>query len=338
MASDPLPDWPAQTCAMTRIKLIAKVIKLQTNCLAKAHKKAKEVDPDCIARADAKLDLLWAKNDQRSECTSEVDGLLQNVHDLIDELRITLTDNAVLGLDPEPLNGDDPRRLVFAVPLCNSVREDFMTDLEWREHWISTGCFPNFLADVEEDEAVHLEDLLQTPTLDGQPSVLGEYCDDLADYRGYFPAAWPATFDVWASAAGTDPANRFERAAGNYVLPQGSVVANGWDDLVDGTLDILMFSTVDGSPVSWGSFAGTGTAPDGTEANHCDSWTNFTEGAQTTFGNPVELWNGWWTQEEPDLPCNLIPWLRENFPPSDLVVYCFQQTGPDPNLRREDDD
>jgi hypothetical protein len=83
-------------------------------------------------------------------------------------------------------------------------------------------------------------------------------CQSAADDAGL-----DGTFLGWVSYAGFEPAADFVQFDGQYVLTDGTVVADGWDDLVDGSLDHAINLDETGAIVV-GIEVLTNTDPDGT--------------------------------------------------------------------------
>src|SRR5262249_30255879 len=108
---------------------------------------------------------------------------------------------------------------------------------------------------------------------------------------------------------------RFTHASVPYVLVNGTVIANDWADLTDGTLAAPINVTEGGSTLAPGEEAWTGTSdPDGgnTVALDCHSWTT-TSGSVQGIAGDANLTNAGWTAST-TRTCNLGKHL-----------YCFQQ-------------
>ncbi|MGB1277712.1 MAG: hypothetical protein ACPG77_18350, partial [Nannocystaceae bacterium] len=123
-----------------------------------------------------------------------------------------------------------------------------------------------------------------------------------------------ADFIAWLSDDETSPAQRFFRSPGRYVLPDGTVVANSWADLTDGTLQnpILMSSTKEYPQPStiW-----TNTNPDGTAASEhsCENWSSIELGTESILGLMAKT-DSEWTSVDMLLGCLGISY-----------IYCFEQ-------------
>lgn len=123
-----------------------------------------------------------------------------------------------------------------------------------------------------------------------------------------------ADFLAWLSDDETSPAQRFFRSPGRYILPDGTVVADSWDDLTDGTLQnpINLTPTLQEPEANT---AWTNTNPDGTRASEfsCENWTSKELGADGILG-VTEYVDSEWTKVDMPLGCAV---------PSH--VYCFEQ-------------
>ncbi|MGB1275776.1 MAG: DUF4215 domain-containing protein, partial [Nannocystaceae bacterium] len=121
-------------------------------------------------------------------------------------------------------------------------------------------------------------------------------------------------FLAWLSDDETSPAKRFFHSPGRYVLPDGTVVANSWDDLTDGELQhpIDMTETED-SPEQ--NNAWTNTNPDGTRASNdsCDNWTSKEIDSKSLIGGTTKV-DSEWTNRVLPVSCGHLAHL-----------YCFEQ-------------
>ncbi len=101
-------------------------------------------------------------------------------------------------------------------------------------------------------------------------------CGELASEVGL-----PGTYKAWISDPQDDPDQRFTHANEPYLLLNGQVIANGWEDLVDGQLNVPI--TVDENGVAFdsvptceGKQVWSNTNPNGTgysEQGNCIGWT-----------------------------------------------------------------
>jgi hypothetical protein len=139
-------------------------------------------------------------------------------------------------------------------------------------------------------------------------------CQALADAAGLV-----GTFKAWLSDGTTSAASRLTHSTLDYVLVDGTVVANGWNDLTDGTLDAVINLTQTGAPNA-SKFVWTNTTQSGTidGAAHCLNWTS-NQGAETGNRGTSGFTTFEWTN-------NL-----GNFCTATNYLYCFEQdTGPPP--------
>ncbi|MGB1015103.1 MAG: DUF4215 domain-containing protein, partial [Nannocystaceae bacterium] len=123
-----------------------------------------------------------------------------------------------------------------------------------------------------------------------------------------------ADFLAWLSDDDTSPAQRFFHSPGRYVLPDGTVVANSWEDLTDGTLQnpILMTETQD---LPQPSTVWTNTNPDGTPASEdsCENWSSEDFNLKSILGLMANS-DSEWTKLDFPIGCHAISQL-----------YCFEQ-------------
>jgi hypothetical protein len=144
-----------------------------------------------------------------------------------------------------------------------------------------------------------------------------QICQDLADAAGLL-----GTFKAWLSTSTQSPSTRFTHSATPYILTNGTVIANDWWDLIDGTLNAAISLDEKGHLLS--SYVWTGTAPNGTplnpiqwgdgtyyNTNFCADWTGISF-LQVGVGNSFAASSEW---------TFYIPWGCDY--PNRL--YCFQQ-------------
>ncbi len=125
--------------------------------------------------------------------------------------------------------------------------------------------------------------------------------------------AAPGTYKAWLSTSAASAASRLTHATVPYRLVNGTIVANGWDDLTDGSLDAPIDRHEDGilgTVVSvW-----TGTAADGSFASwDCAAWSSESTDVPGVTGSTGAT-NFQWTFEAILLQCN-----------PRLPLYCLQQ-------------
>ena len=141
-------------------------------------------------------------------------------------------------------------------------------------------------------------------------------CQALAQAAGL-----PGTYMAWVSDANNSPSTRFTKSNTPYVRVDGVVIANNWNDLVDGTLLAPLNKTESNGAVPLGntSCAGggfpttwSGTSTNGTsQGSFCGNWTNTNGGSR--WGRADQT-NSSWTQW-----CSggLCSWISP--------IMCFQQ-------------
>jgi len=85
-------------------------------------------------------------------------------------------------------------------------------------------------------------------------------------------------FVAWLSTRESSVADRFERSTAPYVLVDGTVIADDWDDLVDGSIDALLNLDAEGQQRSGDVW--TGTRADGTAYpdDDCSGFTSASGG------------------------------------------------------------
>jgi hypothetical protein len=105
----------------------------------------------------------------------------------------------------------------------------------------------------------------------------------------------PGTYRAWLSLPGTDAADRMTHATGPYMRWDGTVVADNWDDLVDGTLDAPINLSEAGTLVSpanvWTATTSSGTYS--AVAGSCASWTTTISADTAVIGVASEVDSSW---------------------------------------------
>jgi hypothetical protein len=174
-------------------------------------------------------------------------------------------------------------------------------------------CIP-----VIEDKFVFVTSETYTGNLGGLQGADAK-CQQLAINAGL-----PGVYKAWLSDNFASPSTRFNKAAVNYKLVNGVVIADSWGDLIDGNLHYAIQIDENGNILSgeWPlTKVWTGTDYDGTSFPEycCNDWEEFcyqwtqevpSEGAR--FGQ-YNSDNTSWSRGVTD-PCN-----EENH------LYCFQQ-------------
>jgi len=124
-------------------------------------------------------------------------------------------------------------------------------------------------------------------------------------------------YRAWLSDDTTSPAARFFHSPGRYILADGTVFAQSWDDLVQGNLETPPNLTENLQEPSQGT-AWSNTLPDGTPAagnEHCNRWSSKDPTDDGRFG-VTSVADGWWSDYEVASPdaCDIVQ-----------HIYCFEQ-------------
>ncbi len=131
-------------------------------------------------------------------------------------------------------------------------------------------------------------------------------CHQLAESAGL-----PGLYRAWLSDSSTSPAQRFIQNKAQYMLVNGTKIADDWNDLTDGTLDAPINRDENNNVVS--QFVWTNTNANGTLNGplSCMDWTST--GDLGGFGNSAQT-DGMWTLAGFG-NCGVI----------NARLYCFQQ-------------
>ncbi len=127
-------------------------------------------------------------------------------------------------------------------------------------------------------------------------------------------AGLQGTYKAWLSDATQSPSTRFNKLNVPYKLVNGTLVANNWADLTDGTIAAVIDKTEIGATQSTIS-PWTNTGIHGgiySTSDTCSNWTSASSGLQSRIGN-LTVTSSSWTNHSFQA-CNLGKWL-----------YCFQQ-------------
>lgn len=117
----------------------------------------------------------------------------------------------------------------------------------------------------------------------------------------------PANYLAWLSDASTSPSARFNRNFGPYILPSGTLVADDYADLTDGSLSHEIDERADGSGALLLSRAWTGTQIDGTPTTdgRCLDWTSASSGEVGGIGLTTVPSSSWTeSQAFPTVNCS----------------------------------
>lgn len=138
-------------------------------------------------------------------------------------------------------------------------------------------------------------------------------CQERAD-----AASLGGNWKAWLSDASTSASGRISHSLGQYKLIDGSVVANNWNDLTDGSLQVPINKTELNTTPNFGSCVWTSTNPDGSRippSSNLTGCSNYTQ-ADTNYSwcghNSSSVVNDWtkWSTDQ----CN------QTHP-----IYCFEQ-------------
>ena len=106
--------------------------------------------------------------------------------------------------------------------------------------------------------------------------------------------ATPERFRAWISDSKSSPATRFATRNARYVLVDGSVIADDWDDLTDGQLSHPIDRFADGDPANepvWTSTQATGEAIESDD--FCGDWS--LSGETNGRLGATQATDFWWT-------------------------------------------
>lgn len=124
-------------------------------------------------------------------------------------------------------------------------------------------------------------------------------------------------FLAWISDDAVSPAARFVREGGPWVLAEGTVVADGWDDLVDGVLAHAIELDATGLPIDDQLAVWTNTDWNGEALGaDCQGWTSMAFADGGIFGDFRNDAFGQWTAwgDPSPFPCE-----------NTFHLYCFEQ-------------
>lgn len=138
--------------------------------------------------------------------------------------------------------------------------------------------------------------------------------------RAAFTQPPPGQFRAWLSGTQASAAQRLTHAAEDYILPDHTVVANGWFDLTDGSLDHAISQAADGTAITGASDVFTNSAADGSPLHTvpgsvCQDWTTNSDGAEYKAAvGDATCTNDCWTDHSVTSPCS-----------ANLLLYCLEQ-------------
>lgn len=106
-------------------------------------------------------------------------------------------------------------------------------------------------------------------------------------------AGFSGNFKAWLGTSSSSAAARMTGYTTNYILPDGTTVANNFTDLTDGSLDIRInrneLNAAVGNTNVWTGANGSGVAT----ANTCTDWTTSSSTIRGTIGRTDRVDNGW---------------------------------------------
>ncbi len=131
-------------------------------------------------------------------------------------------------------------------------------------------------------------------------------CQAVADAQGI-----AKTFKAWVADSTDSPSTTFTQSAFPYKLVDGTVVADNWADLVDGSIDNEINLDESGSTVTskvWGGVTTSG----GAAGARCNDWVSGSSGDFGRYGNTASTVN--WTDDGFSETCDQV-----------YPLYCFEQ-------------
>jgi prepilin-type N-terminal cleavage/methylation domain-containing protein len=120
---------------------------------------------------------------------------------------------------------------------------------------------------------------------------------------------------AWISDSTTAAKDRVTQTTGDYIRIDGVVVANGWADLTDGTIDNPITISEDGLNHGGTNGAWTGTGITGLPVgNFCNNWTDGTTAFTGNPGVKIYVDGGWTDYSGADQLCS-----------NAFKLYCFEK-------------
>jgi cysteine-rich repeat protein len=107
------------------------------------------------------------------------------------------------------------------------------------------------------------------------------------------------SFKAWLSDSTNNPADRFDNTnfTGNYKLVDGTTVANGWMDLINGSLDhAIDMDETGGGMKAENTWSNTGEPGTLASVNHCNDWKSNSPGLEGRTGFSMAV-NAEWTNK-----------------------------------------
>ena len=145
------------------------------------------------------------------------------------------------------------------------------------------------------------------------------YCQSAARNASLPNATTDGTYLAWVATVASDaPAARFTKSATGYKLPDDTVIATSWADLIDGKLLAPINMTESKGALGMTTLAWSNVKADGTLASgaaSCGAFTSFT--GDVAYGDATATGPTWTdnsTAAPPTVSCAKV-----------LRIYCFQQ-------------
>ncbi|MBI3769202.1 MAG: hypothetical protein HY271_12045 [Deltaproteobacteria bacterium] len=120
------------------------------------------------------------------------------------------------------------------------------------------------------------------------------------------------TFKAWLSVTGDGPSTRFTQSATPYGLVNGTIIANDWNDLTDGTLAHAINVDESGNAVTFGEAWTATDAAGAPKATNCSNFLNNTSSVSGVCGSTAQTNAGWTESSTPT--CD-----------TQLRLYCFER-------------
>lgn len=156
-----------------------------------------------------------------------------------------------------------------------------------------------------------------------EPLLLAGDIDGLigADYECRHRAAVAGLLNAeryraWISTSMLDARDRVEHHAGRYILVNGLIVAENWQEFASDTHKNAIIVTENSQTLNTGVW--TGTNPDGTRIpgeSHCQDWTSSSDLESGFRGDSATLDTSWTRDQLNPFPCG-VPY----------ALYCIEQS------------
>ncbi len=155
-----------------------------------------------------------------------------------------------------------------------------------------------------------------TSTVQNSSSIIGLSGADAICQARASAAGLSGTYKAWLSDSTASPSIRFNKLSVPYKRVDGTIIANNWADLTDGTIGAAITIDETGSTISSTQVAFTNTNANGTvysttAASTCNNWTG--NGALLTRSGYTYASDATWTSGT-DRACN-----------TSERIFCFQQ-------------